>query len=88
MFKLSPVEKLAYKERAHHEHPNLLEKLGKILKMPVDTKKMGRNFSCHTKTVCTKTNPFTQKTKKRKKRKRRKKKRKTVKNKDSFLGFF
>ena len=53
--------------------------------MPVDTKKMGRNFSCHTKTVCTKTNPFAQKTKKRKKRK---KKRKTVKNKDSFLGFF
>ena len=61
MFKLlSPNQMtgIAYKERGKHEHPDLMEKLTKMLKMPVDTKKMNRNFSCHTKTVCTKINPL------------------------------
>ena len=57
MFKLlnpNQMTHMAYKERpSKHEHPDLMEKLTKMLKMPVDTKKMGRNFSCHTKTVCT-----------------------------------
>ena len=72
MFQLSPVEKLAYKERSHHEHPDLLEKLGKMLKAPIDTKNFENDFSCHTKTVC----------------KKRKKKRGTVKKKRSFFGLF
>ena len=35
---------IAYKERGKHEHPDLMEKLTRMLKMPVDSKKMDRNF--------------------------------------------
>ena len=35
---------IAYKERGKHEHPDLMEKLTKMLKMPVDTKKNGSQF--------------------------------------------
>jgi len=82
MFKLSPVERIAYKERAYHDHPDLFEKLGKILKMPVNTKKINRNFTCKTKTVCTKVSPLDKFTRKKgkKKKKNKKKRKKTVKN--------
>ena len=80
---------IAYKERGKHDHPDLMEKLTKMLKMPVDTKKMNRNFSCHTKTVCSRNNPLQ---KGRKTRKQVQKKRsKTRKNKDEegwFSGLF
>ena len=90
MFKLlnpNQMTGIAYKERGKHEHPDLMEKLTKMLKMPVDTKKMNRNFSCHTKTVCTKNNPLQKiKDKTIKKRKKRKKRAKTRKIKDD--GWF
>ena len=80
---------IVYKERGKHDHPDLMEKLTKMLKMPVDTK-MNRNFSCHTKTVCTrKINPLQKISKTRKKGK--KKRVKTRKNKDEegwFSGLF
>ena len=57
---------IAYKERGKHEHPDLMEKLTKMLKVPVNTKIMeNRNFSCHTKTVCTRNNPRSKTRKKR-----------------------
>tara|TARA_B100000029_G_C17157292_1_gene808283 strand:+ start:129 stop:413 length:285 start_codon:yes stop_codon:yes gene_type:complete len=82
---------IAYKERGKHEHPDLMEKLTKMLKMPVDTKKMNRNFSCHTKTVCTKINPLQKiKSKTLKKGKKGKKRGKTRKRKEEgwLSGFF
>ena len=91
MFKLlnpNQMTHMAYKERpSKHEHPDLMEKLTKMLKVPVNTKKMeNRNFNCHTKTVCTRTSPFTRKMKKKK---RKRKTRKTpVKKESSFFGLF
>ena len=81
---------IAYKERGKHEHPDLMEKLTRMLKMPVDTKKMGRNFSCHTKTVCTRNiNPLQKRSKTRKKGKKKKIKTRKIKDEGGwFSGLF
>ena len=80
---------IAYKERGKHEHPDLMEKLTKMLKMPVDTKKMDKNFSCHTKTVCTRINPLQKRSKTRKKGKKKTSKTRKMKDEEGwFSGLF
>ena len=80
---------IAYKERGKHEHPDLMEKLTRMLKMPVDSKKMDRNFSCHTKTVCTRINPLQKRSKTRKKGKKKKSKTRKMKEEEGwFSGLF
>lgn len=77
---------IVYKERGKHEHPDLMEKLTRMLKMPVDTKKMGRNFSCHTKTVCTRNNP---RSKTRKQGQKKRSKTRKIKDEEGwFSGLF
>ena len=84
------MTRMAYKERpTKHEHPNLYDKLKKMADMPVDINKMeNRNFSCHTKTVCIKNNPFQKKSKTRKKGRKRKTRKTPVKKESSFFGLF
>ena len=59
------------------------KKLTRMLKMPVDSKKMDRNFSCHTKTVCTR------RSKTRKKGRKKKSKTRKMKEEEGwFSGLF